>query len=65
MPKGIDWVSVAMVLAGISLAVLAIYWIGTPLWPEQAQRAKGWLPYILGGLALLTAISTLMAALGG
>ncbi len=64
MPQGVDWTSVAMILAGISLAVLAIYWIGTPLWPEQAQRAKGWLPYILGGVALLTVISTLMAALG-
>ena len=65
MSQGIDWMSIALVLAGVALSITAIVWIGTPLWPEQAQRAKSWLPYILGGLALLMAISTLMGALGG
>ena len=65
MPAGVNWMDIALILAGIALAIVAIVWIGTPLWPEQAQKAKSWLPYILGGLALLAALSALAGALGG
>jgi hypothetical protein len=54
--------TIALVLAGLSIGMAGVMMAGAMLWPEQAERYKGQIPTVLIGLVLVGISSSLVAA---
>jgi len=64
MVQGMNFKSLALILAAISIALVGVMMAGAMLWPEQAERYKGQIPTVIIGLVLVGVGSTIVAAFG-
>ena len=65
MDLGIDFQTLGIGLAGISIAIIAIMMLGSALWPDQSQRYKKLINDVIIGAILLLVGSTLVGFLMG
>ena len=60
-----DFMSIAIVLGGISIGLMGIAFVGNMLWPEWAQKAKQSLQTLIIGFILLAIGAGIINAFAG
>jgi hypothetical protein len=60
-----DFEGLAILFAGISIALIGLVMAGGAFWPEISERYKRQLTGVIVGVVLVTLASTIVGAFGG